>query len=137
MTTKKHLFQPGTSGNPAGRPPGATSKLRQALQEQAGAVLDALIQNALSGDTAAQRAILDKILPSMKSVAPSVALELGDGSLVERAEKILDATGRGEVPPDVAGVLVQSIAGMAKVKEIAELEQRLENLERIMGDKKP
>ncbi|GAB1410298.1 hypothetical protein MASR1M90_14520 [Desulfovibrionales bacterium] len=135
-----HLFQKGESGNPSGRPRGAygvPGKLRQAIQDRSGDIVQAMINNALNGDTAAQRALLDKIIPNVKSVAPNVSLDLGaDKSLVQKAEKILHAVASGEVAPDVGAVLVQAVGGLAKIAEITELEQRLENLEKVMEAKK-
>jgi hypothetical protein len=137
MKKKEHLYKPGQSGNPKGRPPGATSKLHKALKEQAGDILQAMVKNALEGDTAAQKALLDKVLPNMKSVAPDVSLNIGaDKSLVQKAEAILEAVASGQVAPDVGAVLVQSIGTLAKVAEVTELEERLESLEKIMEAKK-
>lgn len=136
MTKKRsHLFKPGQSGNPRGRPPGAVSKLRKALQDKSGDILQAMIKNALDGDTAAQKALLDKVLPNMKSIAPMVELGKFEGSLVGRAEAILEAVASGQVAPDVGAVLVQSIGTLAKVAEVTELEERLESLEKIMEAK--
>ena len=134
MKKKDNLFKPGQSGNPAGRPKGVglSGKLHKALKEQAGDILQAMVKNALEGDTAAQKALLDKILPNMKSVAPAVELGNFDGSLVARAEAILEAVASGQVAPDIGAVLVQSIGTLAKVAEVTELEERLENLEKIM-----
>ena len=69
---KPHLFQPGQSGNPSGRPKGAISimsHLRKALQEsyegkeegRARMVAEAIILQAAKGNGVALRQLLDRI----------------------------------------------------------------------------
>ena len=63
-------FKPGQSGNPDGRPKGArnatTMALEALLDGQANALTQKAIDLALTGDMAALRLCLDRILPPRK-----------------------------------------------------------------------
>ena len=56
-------FMPGVSGNPRGRPRnrGASGKLRAAIEKQAPALVNALVKQALAGDTPAAIALLARL----------------------------------------------------------------------------
>jgi hypothetical protein len=63
-------FQPGQSGNPAGRPIGARNRktlLMEALLEDDGEDLTRrLVEKALSGDATAMRLCMERLLPRMR-----------------------------------------------------------------------
>jgi hypothetical protein len=63
-------FQPGQSGNPAGRPRGSRNKrtiiAEKLLDDSAGALATAAITLATEGDSAALRACLDRITPRLR-----------------------------------------------------------------------
>jgi hypothetical protein len=67
MTDKRPGFQPGQSGNPAGRPKGSRSKAMQALDAifdgEAEAITNKVIELAKDGDTQALRMCLDRLVP--------------------------------------------------------------------------
>lgn len=123
----------GVSGNPAGRPKGSglAGELRKAIAVEAGDILAALIERAKEGDVQAARALLDRILPSLKpESAPVHVPGLADaGSLAARAESVLQAVGAGDVPPDVAAALVAAVGALARIVEVSDLQKRLERLE--------
>ena len=60
-------FIKGQSGNPAGRPPGARNKATLAMEELLDGETDKLtrmaIEKAVTGDTAALRLCMDRIMP--------------------------------------------------------------------------
>lgn len=123
----------GVSGNPAGRPKGSglAGELRKAIAVEAGDILAALIERAKAGDVQAARALLDRIVPSLKpESAPVHVPGLADaGSLAERAESVLQAVGAGDVPPDVAAALVAAVGALARIHELDEIERRIATLE--------
>src|SRR5437588_4649054 len=63
-------FQPGQSGNPAGRPIGARNRktlLMEALLEDDGEDLTRrLVEKALTGDATAMRMCMERLLPRMR-----------------------------------------------------------------------
>ena len=127
-------FKRGQSGNPAGKPRGARSrftKMREKLEADLPDLLDATKQAALAGDMTAMRLLLERTLPPQKATAATVsipALEKASG-LTEKADVVLAAVGRGELPPDVGASLVDGLTRMAKLKELDDIERRLLALE--------
>ena len=69
---KKHLFQKGTSGNPAGRPKGSVNKYtelsRELLSENGVMIVSKVIEKAMDGDVACLKMCMDRIVPAHKAV---------------------------------------------------------------------
>jgi hypothetical protein len=63
-------FQPGQSGNPAGRPRGSRNKrtiiVEKLLDDSAGELTSAAIARATEGDPAALRACMDRVAPRLR-----------------------------------------------------------------------
>ena len=63
-------FQPGQSGNPAGKPKGARHKTtllaEKLMQDDAEAIVKAVLDSAKSGDMTAARIVLDRIAPARR-----------------------------------------------------------------------
>lgn len=128
-------FSKGTSGNPAGRPKGTGSaqKLRKLIEIHAPALIDKAVELALSGEVAALKLLLERLVPVMK---PSeLPIEIGglEGSLADQGRAVLEAVRKGEINPAQAAQLMQGVHAQARVVEVAELEHRISELEKRHG----
>ena len=131
-----HKFKKGQSGNPQGRPKGSglSAQLRAAIEQDAPSIIKAMIEQAKAGDMQAAKALLDRVLPALKPESQAIHLPelVAAGTMAEKARAAIDAAGAGAVSPSAASDLVAAIAGLARVVEVTELQQRLDELERMM-----
>ena len=129
-------FIKGQSGNPQGRPKGSglSAQLRAAIEQDAPSIIKAMIEQAKAGDMQAAKALLDRVLPALKPESQAIHLPelVAAGTMAEKARAAIDAAGAGAVSPSAASDLVAAIAGLARVVEVTELQQRLDELERMM-----
>jgi hypothetical protein len=130
-------FEKGTSGNPSGRPRGSrnatTLALEVLLDGQAEALTQKAIDLALTGDMAALRLCLDRILPPRKD--RPVTFELppikSAPDAAATVSAVLAAVATGEITPADAAEIGKLIDNYVKAYETAELAERLERLERM------
>ncbi len=128
-------FPKGQSGNPAGRPKGSrnttTLALETLLDGQATALTQKAIDVALTGDIAALRLCLDRILPPRKDIP--VAFDLPEMRMLNDAVPamgaLVKAVGQGDLTPMEAAELTKMVQAFAKIIETAELEERVRKLE--------
>jgi len=140
-TGKPWQFQPGKSGNPAGKPPGTLHRATQAVQVMLEGEAEALtrkaVEMALEGDTTALKLCLDRIAPAYKPSARPVMLDMPPpDNLTDTARAFVAAAARGDIPPDIAAQLVSAVASVARVEEMEQVKERLEALERAIREQK-
>jgi hypothetical protein len=132
-------FQPGQSGNPAGRPVGARGKgavLAEGMIEgEAQEIIRAAIDQAKSGDVAAIRVCLDRLAPRARDrVVPFVLPPLHSAvSALSGLADVAAAVGRGELTPAEAGNLSKLLERFVATVEIVAFEERVARLERRVG----
>ncbi len=134
-------FKPGRSGNPKGRPRGALNKttlvLRAIMQDQAEAVLQVLIDQAMTGDVTAARAILERLVPVARETpvdAGAVALpELSAATLPAAVAAVVQSVASGSLTPGQGEKLVAMLQGFGRAVELQEIEQRIAALEAGAG----
>ncbi len=111
------LWKPGESGNPKGKKKGTPNRLtaaaRQILDDKTSAVLQATVDAALEGDTAAQRIVLGLSLP--RRIRPALTLPALErpqdvtAALIE----VTQAAGRGDLEADEVRALVGALEAVA------------------------
>jgi len=127
-------FMPGVSGNPRGRPRnrGASGKLRAAIEKQAPALVNALVKQALAGDTPAAIALLARACPPLKPVDVQ-AEPLSIPTLDAAPAALLGALSAGTLSVSQVSELATALANLARVSETVELEKRITVLEARHG----
>src|SRR5216683_6912388 len=108
MRDARGRFQPGQSGNPAGKKPGTRNRatvLREALDEGEDiAAARIVIDKALAGDAVAARFVVDRLMPRPRG--REIEIDLPDvasaGDLVKAYDATVQAMADGEITPDEA-----------------------------------
>jgi hypothetical protein len=125
-------FKPGQSGNPKGRPKGSgkIAELREQIAEHVPALVQQLITAALAGDMQAARLLLDRALPPLKAEDGTIKMDMPDGgSLADQGEVIIQAAADGQITPGQANAMTTALGSLARIREVTELEKRIEALE--------
>ncbi|SEP49923.1 hypothetical protein SAMN02990966_07455 [Rhodospirillales bacterium URHD0017] len=121
------------SPNPKGRPPGIRerkAKITERLLDQAGAVIDVMLEKALEGDAAAAALVVNRVLPVLRPQSEKVTFTLNaDASISKQVEQVLVAISQGEVAPDVGKKIIEAVQSLANVRAVEDLEQRIMMLE--------
>jgi hypothetical protein len=135
-------FQKGQSGNPLGRPRGARNKLtllaESIFEGDAAALVGKLIEVAKSGDVGALRLCIDRICPPQRD--RTVAIELPPmttaADAVAAMGVIMQAIGEGDLGAREAGELANVVAGFTQTITTAQLERRLDDIEKAIASSK-
>lgn len=126
-------FKPGQSGNPRGRPPGRPDRrllaTEQMLDEMRN-IVAVLVGKALEGDSNSAAIVLSKVMPSLKAQMERVEFDLDTNAPIgDQVASVLDALARGILAPDVARLVIDSIARLSDVRAQEDLAARIEALE--------
>jgi hypothetical protein len=113
-------FQPGRSGNPAGKPKGARNRSTLAaellLEGEAKALTRKAIELGLAGDTSALRLCLERLMPPRKD--RPILLDLPNIASAADALKangvVLAAVAEGRITPNEAGEVMRLIESCQK-----------------------
>ncbi|MCC4588164.1 DUF5681 domain-containing protein [Xanthomonas sp. NCPPB 1067] len=126
-------WQPGQSGNPAGRPKGSKNRktqLAEELQKDGSDLARVIKEAALAGDTSALNLWAQRLEPPLRARAATVESELDpDKPLHEQAQQVLAAVSEGRVDPETGRMLIDCIQSVAGIRAVDELEARLAALE--------
>ena len=138
---QEHLFKPGKSGNPAGRPRGARNKATLAalelLEGEAEALTRKAIDAALGGDMTALKMCLERLVPVAKErpVAVTFPTVTSADELPQFTGALLEAVGNGAIDPAQAAAVAKIIDIHRNSLELAEIEKRLQRLEESSNEK--
>ena len=132
-------FEPGQSGNPSGRPPGSRNKtavlFEERLAEDAEAIVRKILDLAKGGDSACLKLCADRLMPARRDrhVPFQIPTMKTAADAVRAAAAITDAVAAGELTPMEAAELSKVLDSFAKILHVADLETRLERLEKEMA----
>ena len=84
---------------------------------------------ALEGDTAAARLLLERAIAPLKAAEQPQALTLPDGTLTDQGRAVLASVAAGELAPGQGAALLGAIGTLARVAEVDELAARVAVLE--------
>lgn len=107
-------FQPGQSGNPAGRPKGSVNKNLALLRDAVEKVLPLVVDRALAGDAEAQKLILERGLPKLKPVEAPMEFTLPDAGDTSPARTVLVQAAEGTLPLSCAKEIMMTLMPAAK-----------------------
>ena len=110
-------FQPGQSGNPAGRPKGSVNKQLAMLREAVEKVLPLIVDRALAGDAEAQRLILERGLPKLKPIEVPMEFTLPEVGETSPARAILLQAAEGTLPLSCAREIVRELIPVAEQEQ--------------------
>ncbi len=126
-------FKVGESGNPNGRPVGSKNKktlLAEELEQAASGVQAVVIAKALEGDMSAASLVMTRVHPPLRPRAERVQFELNpDMPLAAQAQQVLVAVASGDIDPDTGQMLVNLISSFAGIRQVDDLQRRIEALE--------
>jgi hypothetical protein len=126
-------FQPGQSGNPAGRPVGARNRATLIAEEmfdgEAEAIVRVAIDKAKAGDMTALRVCLDRIAAPRRD--RPVAFELPPLLKPADAVSAMASIAGRDLTPVEAGELATFVHKFAHTIEIRDFEERLREIERL------
>jgi len=128
-------FQPGQSGNPAGKPKGtrnrATILAERLLDGEAETMVRTAVEWAKKGNMTALRLCLDRIVPPRRDRPVRFAVPALNSAkdAAKAVGAITTAVARGDLTPSEAGELSRVIEAYVKVIETSEIERRLKILE--------
>ena len=137
LESRRTRGRPFAKGNP-GRKPGSKNKTtvigHALLKEAEEKLLQKAIEMAEGGDGPMLKFLLDRLLPKERCIE----LSANDGcDSVERCEAILEAVCAGRIAPNEAAALVSSVASYARIVDSAEVDERLQAIEKGLQSLKP
>ncbi len=100
------------------------------------AIIAVLVEQAKGGDIQAARLILERTLPPVKAVGPTIEAELdgfASGDLKARAEAVTMAMAQGQIPVDVGQALVSTLNTQSAIVESCDLSDRIAKLEALLN----
>ena len=135
--SNKGQWQRGTSGNPAGKPPGARNRLLRELDALGNEVAVNVVrrlawEGIFNGDMRALEILARRVWPERKGRPVELSLpDIKDIVSLQKANAVVTASmARGELTPEEASVVVGVLNGQHTTAEIADLKAQFEQLKK-------
>ena len=130
-------FVRGCSGNPAGRPRGIKDKrvaLRSLMEPAKERLIHKAVTLALSGDTAALKLCIERLVPVLKATSEPIAtgVPIADTTPALQARAIFERVASGQIAAEDGEKLMSLLVNQSKVFEAAELRQKVNDLEMLV-----
>lgn len=136
-------FTPGQSGNPAGRPRGITDKraeLSKLLVPHAEALVNKVVELALTGDVGALRLCVERLIPKARGETLDLSLPCEDienvGALLQNNTAVIAAVSKGELTIEQAQVFSQLLKTQHELIFSNTITQRITALEQVLEMKR-
>lgn len=130
-TTRGRPFEPGNPGRPRGARHKTTMLAEKLMADDVEGVTKAVIDAARTGDMAAARIILDRLVPVRKG--RPVEIDLPEvrtaGDVLAAMGAVLDHVADGEITPDEGATVAGILEMKRRTLELVEIERRLAALE--------
>ena len=137
-TTRGRPFQPGNPGRPKGARHKTTILAEKLMADDVTGVIKAVIDAARSGDMAAARIILDRLVPVRKG--RPVEIELPPvktaADVLAGLEAVLDHVAAGALSPEEGATVGGILEMKRRTLELVEIEQRVAALEQSQEAKR-
>jgi hypothetical protein len=134
--TRGRPFEKGNGGRRPGSKNRTTLVAEALLKGEEVELVRKAIEAARAGDVQMLKFLLDRILPKERSVRVDLPEMDRDSSAVEACGAIIEAVSTGRIAPSEAAALASLLTAYARIIEIAEFGERLENIERDLKDMK-
>ncbi len=87
-----------------------------------------------NNSTTLLKELLNKSYPGLKAALPEINFDLPEAATpLQKAEAILLAVSKGEIPPDVGVMLIQASKHVIDIEATTELKDRLTAIEKELG----
>ena len=95
------------------------------------------IEMAKEGDTTAVRLVMDRLMPPRKERPIMFTMPKMEtaADAVKASAALVDAVAAGDITPGEAGELSKLVDGFTKAVELHEIQQRLDKLEAVQGQR--
>ncbi|MGL5280628.1 MAG: hypothetical protein ACRCYD_01880 [Plesiomonas sp.] len=138
MANKNPKNQFSKEHQPGKRSEGYRTRLLKALKAfglSEEEFLEDYIRKAMSSDSlGGVNEILFRLSPPPKAVLPTVEFEYPrEASPVEKIDFVVESVARGDIPADVGSTIVNMIKASIDAREITEVLERIEKLEKMLA----
>jgi hypothetical protein len=130
-------FEKGNGGRRLGSRNRTTLVAEALLKGEEVELVRKAIELAKAGDVQMLKFLLDRILPKERSVHVNLPVMDRCSDAVDALGAVIDAVGAGQIAPSEAAALASLVADYARIINVAELEERLESIEKDIRALKP